>query len=243
MSVSRPSNVAGSPSASRSQPTTTFSSSVPIGDVRHSIGFWPSAAVRNISPSRSRARRRRREVGQEPRVLPVRGVRLDEAVVVGEDRVDRFGLVGRVRPGSRGPTDPGSIGRQHGVLLDAGEVVGHQVDDVVGRRTERLRVHVVEAVDLLGIEPGLPHVRHPASLPGPSAGSRPDGQPEPLSLRRRARRARRTRARPPGQARRTGARRSPGSPRRGCSTTRPAGRPPFPRTGRGGPAWSGSRPW
>ena len=50
VSVSRPLNVSGSPSASRSQPTTTVSSSVPIGDVRHSIGFWPSAAVRN-SPS------------------------------------------------------------------------------------------------------------------------------------------------------------------------------------------------
>ena len=37
------------PSASRSQPTTTPSSSVPIGEVRHSIGFWPSAAV-SISP-------------------------------------------------------------------------------------------------------------------------------------------------------------------------------------------------
>ena len=49
VSVSRPSNASGSPSAWRSQPTTTSSSSVPIGDVRHSIGFWPSAAV-SISP-------------------------------------------------------------------------------------------------------------------------------------------------------------------------------------------------
>ena len=50
VSVSSPSNASGSPSAWRSQPTTTPSSSVPIGEVRHSIGFWPSAAVRN-SPS------------------------------------------------------------------------------------------------------------------------------------------------------------------------------------------------
>ena len=47
VSVSSPSNASGSPSASRSQRTTTPSSSVPIGEVRHSIGFWPSAAVRN----------------------------------------------------------------------------------------------------------------------------------------------------------------------------------------------------
>ena len=49
VSVSRPSNAAGSPSAWRSQSTTTSSSSVPIGEVRHSIAFWPSAAV-SISP-------------------------------------------------------------------------------------------------------------------------------------------------------------------------------------------------
>ena len=49
VSVSSPSKVAGSPRASRSQPTTTSSSSVPIGEVRQSIGFWPIAAV-SISP-------------------------------------------------------------------------------------------------------------------------------------------------------------------------------------------------
>ena len=37
------------PSAWRSQSTTTSSSSVPIGEVRHSIGFWPRVAV-SISP-------------------------------------------------------------------------------------------------------------------------------------------------------------------------------------------------
>ncbi len=49
VSVSRPSNAGGSPSASRSQLTTTPSSSVAIGDVRHSIAFWPRPAV-SISP-------------------------------------------------------------------------------------------------------------------------------------------------------------------------------------------------
>ncbi len=45
VSVSRPSNASGSPSAWRSQPTTTCSSSVPIGEVRQSMGFWPITAV------------------------------------------------------------------------------------------------------------------------------------------------------------------------------------------------------
>ncbi len=49
VSVRSPSNVVGSPRASRSQPTTTPSSSVPAGEVRHSIGFWPRVAV-SISP-------------------------------------------------------------------------------------------------------------------------------------------------------------------------------------------------
>jgi hypothetical protein len=49
VSVSIPSKASGSPSPSRNQRTTTPSSSVPIGDVRHSIGFWPRAAV-IISP-------------------------------------------------------------------------------------------------------------------------------------------------------------------------------------------------
>ena len=49
VSVSSPSNASGRPSAWRSQSTTTSSSSVPIGEVRHSIAFCPSAAV-SISP-------------------------------------------------------------------------------------------------------------------------------------------------------------------------------------------------
>ena len=49
VSVSRPSNASGRPRAWRSQSTTTSSSSVPIGEVRHSMAFWPRAAV-SISP-------------------------------------------------------------------------------------------------------------------------------------------------------------------------------------------------
>ena len=49
VSVMSPSKASGRPSAWRSQSTTTSSSSVPMGDVRHSIGFWPRTAV-SISP-------------------------------------------------------------------------------------------------------------------------------------------------------------------------------------------------
>jgi hypothetical protein len=49
VSVRRPSKPSGSPSPRRSQSTTTISSSVPTGEVRHSIGFWLSAAT-SISP-------------------------------------------------------------------------------------------------------------------------------------------------------------------------------------------------
>ena len=49
VSVRSPSNPSGRPSDSRSQRTTTPSSSVPMGEVRHSMGFWPRAAV-IISP-------------------------------------------------------------------------------------------------------------------------------------------------------------------------------------------------
>ena len=45
VSVSSPSQPSGRPSPSRSHLTTTVSSSVPIGEVRHSMGFCPSAAV------------------------------------------------------------------------------------------------------------------------------------------------------------------------------------------------------
>ena len=50
VSVIRPSKPSGSPSPWRSQSTTTCSSSVATGDVRQSIAFEPSPAVRN-SPS------------------------------------------------------------------------------------------------------------------------------------------------------------------------------------------------
>ena len=158
--------VAGRPSASRSQPTTTVSSSVPIGDVRHSIGFWPRAAVRN-SPEHPRPRRGAREVRHEPRVLPVRGVGDHEAVDVGEDVGERLRPLRRAGR-EQGRDEPGSIGGRTGCRLDRGEVVGDPVDDVVGRGPECLRFHVVEAVDLLAIEAGLAGGRSP----GQSTGAR-----------------------------------------------------------------------
>jgi hypothetical protein len=45
VSVRRPSKPSGNPSPWRSQSTTMPSSSVPIGDVRHNIGFWLRAAT------------------------------------------------------------------------------------------------------------------------------------------------------------------------------------------------------
>ena len=43
--MNRPSNASGSPSAWRNQDTTTVSSSVPIGEVRHRNVFWASEAI------------------------------------------------------------------------------------------------------------------------------------------------------------------------------------------------------
>ncbi len=80
-------------------------------------------------------------------MLPVGGVRLNEAAVVGEDRLDRFGQFrGRGREGGRDRA--GFDVREDREPLYRGEIVRHQVDDGVGGRPERLRIHVDEAVDL-----------------------------------------------------------------------------------------------
>ena len=50
VSVKNPSKPSGSPIAWRSHETTTVSSSVPIGDVRHRNRFWASEAM-SISPA------------------------------------------------------------------------------------------------------------------------------------------------------------------------------------------------
>ena len=58
----------------------------------------------------ARARRGRREVGHEARVLPVGRVGGHQPVVVGEDRVERLRLSRAARLGNAGRSEPGSIG-------------------------------------------------------------------------------------------------------------------------------------
>ena len=53
------------------------------------------------------AGRGRREVGEEARVLPVRGVRLDQAAVVGQDRLDRLRAPRARVAGNSGRSDAG----------------------------------------------------------------------------------------------------------------------------------------
>ncbi len=85
--------------------------------------------------------RGRREVGEEARVLPVGGVRLDQAPVVGEDRVDRLGALGRGRREER--PERSRLDRREDVpRLDGLEVVGHHVDHGVRRRAELRGRHV-----------------------------------------------------------------------------------------------------
>ena len=148
VSVSRPSKVRpAGPARRAASPTTTCSSSVPIGDVRHSIGFWPRAAV-HISPRIPGADARRGEVGQEARVLPVRGVGQDQAIDVGRgSRPSGSGSSGAAA-GKAGRMEPGSTAGQDVARLDRRQVVGHRVDHRVGGRPEPLRVHVRQPLDL-----------------------------------------------------------------------------------------------
>ena len=110
------------------------SSSVPIGEVRHSIAFWPRAAV-SISPRIPGPDAVVAKYARKPGMLPVRGVRLDEAPVVGEDRVDRLRALGRRRREER--AERARLDRREdGARLDRLEVVGHHVDDGVRGRAE-----------------------------------------------------------------------------------------------------------
>ena len=143
----RPSNASGSPSAWRSQSTTTCSSSVPLGDVRQSIGFWPSAAV-SISPripARTRSRRSRRGSPGAASAVAFGSISRE---VVGEDRVERLG-VARAAGRQAAPRRAGRDRRAGRRTLDAGEVIGHQVDDPVGGRRG------TPPVDMSPISPGL----------------------------------------------------------------------------------------
>ena len=92
--------------------------------------------------------------------------RSTSARIVGEG-LGSLGRVLREQRAERSGLDRG----QHGLRFDRLEVVGDPVDHGVRRRAERLRVHVGQALDLLGVEARLPHVAHPASLPAMSRGS------------------------------------------------------------------------
>ena len=147
MSVIRPSNPSGSPSAWRSQSTTTCSSSVPLGDVRHSIGFWPSAGDEHLAEDARRPTRSTRSRRRSPGAANgSRSARRSRDSRRGSRRGSRAPPA--ARPAAAAATDPGSDRRQDGEPLDAGQVVGHQVDDPVGGRPERLGRHVAEPVEL-----------------------------------------------------------------------------------------------
>ncbi len=92
---------------------------------------------------------RRREVREEARVLPVGDVGQDQVRHVGEDRLDRLGRLRRRRREQR-PKRSRLHGWEHGVALDAREVVGEQVHSAVGARAELLDGHVREPRGLCG---------------------------------------------------------------------------------------------
>ena len=97
-----------------------------------------------------RARRSGREVRHEPGMLPVRGVRHDQLLVVGQDRVDPLrGL--RRHSRELWSQRPRLDRREDRPGLDRLEVVGHEVDHGMGGRAERGRIHVAETLDLLGV--------------------------------------------------------------------------------------------
>jgi hypothetical protein len=77
----------------RSQPSVTSSSSVAAGPVRHSMAFTLRAAVRASArmPASGPADA---EVGEEAGMIPVRGVRQDQAVEVREDAVHGLAVAG-----------------------------------------------------------------------------------------------------------------------------------------------------
>ncbi len=93
------------------------------------------------------------EIGQEPRVLPVSDVGLEETAVVIEDRLDRLGLLGWQRREERAQRARLYL-RHYGPLPHPAQVVGHDVYRGVGGRAEVLDVHVAHAGALLGVQLG-----------------------------------------------------------------------------------------
>jgi hypothetical protein len=91
------------------------------------------------------------EVRKKARMLPVRQVGLEQALVVVEDGADRRGLLGRF-PVEKGAQAAGLDVGQNRPAGDAGKVVGHHVHGHMSRGAEVGHFHVVEAGALLGID-------------------------------------------------------------------------------------------
>jgi hypothetical protein len=88
----------------------------------------------------------------------VRDVRLDQAAIVLEDRLDRLRILWW-RRGKDRPKRAGLDRREDRESLDIGEVIGDDVDDLMPRYPEGLDVHIGQPVGLLRIEGGVLRTR------------------------------------------------------------------------------------
>ena len=143
VSVSRPSNSAGSPRR-LAQPVDDDLLQLRAGRARppqHRVGVEDGRQHLADDPGPGRGAG---EVGQEARVLPVSDVRLEQTPVVRQDRLDRLGRFGR-RAGKSGRSDPARSCGMTSPVADAVEVVGHDVDRRVRGRPEVLGIHVAQA--------------------------------------------------------------------------------------------------
>ena len=84
-------------------------------------------------------------------MVPRRRVRLDQAPVVVEDRLERLGLLGRARREQR-RNRAGLDRRQDGPLRERLGVVRHEVRNLMEHPSECGRIEVGQAIDLRGIE-------------------------------------------------------------------------------------------
>ena len=86
---------------------------------------------------------RDREVGEEPRVIPVRHARQDDVFEVAEDRVEGLAGLGRFA-GQLSLDVAGRHLRENRVSGRGGEIIGDPVRQAVRLAAERLRIHVAE---------------------------------------------------------------------------------------------------
>ena len=139
-----PCHVAGKPSSWPSHESVSSSSSVTAGEVRQSMPFAFIVAARSSAriPGCDAVIA---EVGEEPRVVPVRDPGQQHAIEVGEHVRERLGGLGR--RGRQARADVTGLDRRHHVALaDALEVVRRPVDRGVAVGPELLRIrHAREA--------------------------------------------------------------------------------------------------